>query len=268
MDPAITPVELKQRLGAFPPPTLVDVRRKAAFDEDPRTIPAAIRRLPEALDVWASTLEPWRSVVVYCVRGHEVSQNAASALRARGLDARYLAGGIEQWKAEGLPTRPFAAPTRWVTRERPKIDRIACPWLVRRFIDSAAEFFYVPTAEVRSFAAANQAEPYDVPDVRYTHVGRECSFDAFVHLHDLDHPALAVLAKIVRGADTGAPELAPEAPGLLSVSRGLSAIFADDHEMLKWGMLVYDSLYVRCRETQGTASSAFYPEKLLPTEHA
>ena len=260
MDTAINPLELKQRLAAFPPSALVDVRRKAAFDEDPHVVPGAIRRLPEDVDRWALSLEPWRSVVVYCVRGHEVSQNAASALRARGFDARYLVGGIEQWKADGLPTRPFAPPTRWVTRERPKIDRIACPWLVRRFIDAAAEFFYVPTAEVRRFAEANHAEPYDVPDVSYTHRGPECSFDAFIRLHDLDHPALAALATIVRGADTGAPELAGEAPGLLSVSRGLSALFADDHEMLKWGMLVYDSLYARCRETHKDPASRFYPE--------
>ena len=251
MDPAITSVELKERLAALPPPTLIDVRRQAAFDADPQVIPGAIRRLPDALDEWAPALEPWRAVVVHCVRGHEVSQNAASALRACGLDARYLAGGIEQWKAARLPTRPFAAPTRWVTRERPKIDRIACPWLIRRFVDPAAEFFYVPTAEVRRFAEANDAEPYDVPDVRYTHAGRECSFDAFVRLHDLDRPALAVLAKIVRGADTGALDLAAEASGLLAVSRGLSAIFADDHEMLKWGMLVYDSLYAWCSTPPG-----------------
>jgi len=255
MEMAITSLELNQRLGAFPPPTLVDVRRQPAFDEDPRTIPAAMRRLPEGLDTWASTLEPWRPVVVYCVRGHEVSRHAASALCARGLDARYLAGGIEQWKARGLPTRAFAAPTRWVTRERPKIDRIACPWLIRRFIDPAAEFFYVPAAEVRGFADASEAEPYDVPDVRYTHAGHECSFDAFVRLHDLDDPALAALARIVRGADTGAAELAPEAPGLLAVSRGLSATFADDYEMLKWGMLVYDSLYVWCRDTRRGAGT-------------
>ena len=250
MDTAITSVELKQRLSAFPPPTLVDVRRQTAFDDDPRLIAGAIRRLPEALESWAPALEPWRPVVVHCVRGHEVSQNAASALHARGLDARYLAGGIEQWKADGLPTQPFAAPTRWATRERPKIDRIACPWLIRRFIDPAAEFFYVPAAEVRRFAEANDAEPYDVADVRYTHVGRECSFDAFVRLHDLDHPALAALATIVRGADTGALELAAEASGLLAVSRGLSSLFADDHEMLRWGMLVYDSLYAWCRSAQ------------------
>ena len=138
MDTAITSVELKQRLSAFPPPTLVDVRRQTAFDDDPRLIAGAIRRLPEALESWAPALEPWRPVVVHCVRGHEVSQNAAAALRARGFDAHHLAGGIEQWKADGLPTQPFAAPTRWATRERPKIDRIACPWLIRRFIDPAA----------------------------------------------------------------------------------------------------------------------------------
>jgi rhodanese-related sulfurtransferase len=266
MDTAITPLELKRRLAAFPPPTLVDLRREVEFDDDPRVIPAAIRRVPQDVDAWASPLEPWRMVVVYCVRGHEVSQNAASALRARGLDARYLEGGIEQWRAEGLPTQASAAPTRWVTRERPKIDRIACPWLVRRFIDPAAEFFYVLAAEVRGFAEANHAEPYDVPDVRYTHAGRECSFDAFVRFHDLDHPALTDVAAIVRGADTGRPELAPEAPGLLTVSRGLSTMFVDDHQMLKWGMLVYDSLYAQCREAKGAAGSRFYPESLRTPE--
>jgi rhodanese-related sulfurtransferase len=262
MDTAITPVELKHHLGAFPPPELIDVRRQAAFDEDPRTIPGAIRRLPEAIDDWASALEPWRTVVVYCVHGHEVGRSAAATLRARGLDARHLAGGIEQWKADGLPTHAVSEPTRWVTRERPKIDRIACPWLVRRFIDPSAEFFYVPAAEVRGFAAANRAEAYDVPDVRYTHMGCECSFDAFIRLHNLDSPAITVLARIVRGADTGAPELAAEAPGLLAASRGLSALFADDHEMLKWGMLVYDSLYAWCRSAPEAAAAPSHPEKL------
>ena len=109
----------------------------------------------------------------------------------------------------------------------------------------------MPTEEVRAFASAHDAEPFDVPDVRYTHRGHECSFDAFVRLHDLRDPALAALATIVRGADTGMPEIAPEAPGLLTVSRGLSAIFADDHETLRWGMLVYDSLYACYRETHG-----------------
>jgi rhodanese-related sulfurtransferase len=185
MEAAITPTELSQRLAAFPPPTLVDVRRQPAFDQDANLIPAALRRLPDAVDAWAPALEPWRPVVVYCVRGHEVSQNAAAALRVRGFDARYLEGGLERWRAEGHKTRPFAAATRWVTRERPKIDRIACPWLVRRFIDPTAEFFYVPNAEVRTFAAAQGATAYDIPDVDYSHVGPECSFDAFIHKHGL-----------------------------------------------------------------------------------
>ena len=237
MDAAITPIELKHRLAAFPPPTLIDVRRQPAFEQDPDIIPGALRRLPETVDQWAGQREPWGPV------------------------------GVHWWRAEDNQTRPFAPPTRWVTRARPKIDRIACPWLVRRFIDPAAEFFYVPTAEVRRFAAENGATPYDVPDVRYTHAGRDCSFDAFIRLHGLDHPALAVLATIVRGADTGAPELAREASGLLAVSLGLSATFADDHEMLKWGMLVYDSLYAWCREAQ-TETHGWYPEKLRAEEHA
>ena len=267
MDTAITPLELKQRLAAFPPPTLIDVRRQAAFEQDPVVIPGAMRRLPETVETWAGALEPWRPVVVYCVRGHEVGMGAAAALRARGFDARHLAGGLEQWRADGLATKSYVAPTRWVTRARPKIDRIACPWLVQRFIDASAEFFYVPSAEVRAFAAANGATAYDVPDVEYTHVGAECSFDAFIRLHRLDHPALATLARIVRGADTGAPHLAPESPGLLAASLGLSATFTDDHEMLKWGMLVYDSLYAWCREAQ-KETHGWYPEKLRVAETA
>ena len=261
MDTAITPLELKQRLAAFPPPTLVDVRRQPAFEEDSRIIPGALRRLPEAVEAWAATIEPWRPAVVYCVRGHEVGQGACAALRAHGFDARYVEGGVERWHQEGLATQPFAAPTRWVTRARPKIDRIACPWLIRRFIDPAAEFFYVPNAEVRTFAAANGATAYDIPDVEYSHVGPECSFDAFIRKHQLGHPALDALATIVRAADTSSLHLAPQAAGLLAMSLGLSAMYADDHAMLKWGMLVYDSLYAWCREAQ-TETHGWYPEKL------
>jgi rhodanese-related sulfurtransferase len=261
MDALITPNELKQRLAAFPPPTLVDVRRQPAFDEDRQVIAGALRHLPEAVETWAAAVEPWRPVVVYCVRGHEVSQGACAALRSRGLDARHVAGGLEQWRAEGNATKPFGAPTRWVTRARPKIDRIACPWLIRRFIDPAAEFFYVPKAEVRAFAAAEGATAYDIPEVDYSHVGPECSFDAFIRRHNLGHPALAELARIVRAADTSTLHLAAQAPGLLAVSLGLSTMFADDHAMLKWGLLVYDSLYAWCREAQGE-THGWYPQNL------
>jgi rhodanese-related sulfurtransferase len=267
MQGAVTSDELQQRQGAFPPPTLVDVRRQPAFDADPAVIPRAIRRAPEAVAEWMRELEPWRPIVVYCAHGHEVSQNAAAFLRAAGLTAETLAGGIEGWRADGGATAAFAPPSRWVTRARPKIDRIACPWLIRRFIDPSAEFFYVPSQEVRAFAAANGATAYDIPDVTYTHVGADCSFDAFIRIHKLAHPALDALAAIVRGADTSAMHLATQAPGLLAASLGLSAMFADDHAMLKWGMLVYDSLYAWCREAQ-TETHGWYPEKLRAQEAA
>jgi len=256
MDTAITSLELESKLAGFPPPMLIDVRRQPAFDTDRVLIPGAVHRLPEAIDEWAATLEPWRALVVYCAHGHDVGRGTGAQLRARGLDARHLEGGLERWRAERRRTQAYAAPTRWVTRERPKIDRIACPWLIRRFIDPSAEFFYVPAADVRAFAAANAATPYDVPDVDYTHLGAQCSFDAFIARHALDDPALARLATIVRAADTSALELAAEAHGLLAVSRGLSAMYADDHQMLKWGMLVYAALSAWCRGAQPQAQRA------------
>jgi len=267
MQGGITSDELQQRLGAFPPPSLVDVRRQPAFDADPVVIPRAIRRAPEAIADWARDLEPWRAVVVYCVHGHELSQNAAVFLRRAGFVAHALDGGIESWRASARATAAIASPSRWVTRARPKIDRIACPWLIRRFIDPSAEFFYVPSQDVRAFAAANGATAYDIPDVTYSHVGADCSFDAFIRIHKLSHPALDTLATIVRGADTSALHLAAQAPGLLAASLGLSAMFADDHAMLKWGMLVYDSLYAWCREAQ-TETHGWYPEKLRAQEVA
>ena len=261
MDRIMISHDLQQRLGAFPPPTLVDVRRQPAFEADPHVIKGAVKRAPEAVAEWSRELEPWRPVIVYCVHGHEVSQDTAAQLNAAGFDARCLDGGIAGWRANGGATASYAVPTRWVTRARPKIDRIACPWLIRRFIDPAADFFYVPNEEVRDFAAKNGAAAYDIPDVPYSHVGPECSFDAFIRIHGLAHPALAALARIVRGADTSALNLAAQSSGLLSVSLGLSAMFADDHAMLKWGMLVYDSLYAWCREAQDE-SHGWYPEKL------
>ena len=267
MDLNITPDDLQQRMRAFPPPAVIDVRRSPAFAEDPQVIAGALRRTPETIAEWSRELEPWRPVIVYCVHGHNVSQDAAVFLRTAGFDAHHLEGGLAGWRETGGATLPFAQPSRWVTRARPKIDRIACPWLVRRFIDPAAEFFYVPNREVRTFAAANNATAYDIPDVAYTHVGAQCSFDAFIRIHALTHPALDTLAAIVRAADTSNLPLAAQAPGLLSVSIGLSAMFADDHAMLKWGMLVYDSLYAWCREAQ-SETHVWYPEKLRAREPA
>jgi hypothetical protein len=136
---------------------------------------------------------------------------------------------------------------KWVTRERPKIDRIACPWLIARFIDPQAEFLYVPAEQVTRIAAETGAIPYDIPGVEMGHVGELCSFDAFLKKYNLTDPALQRLAAIVRGADTGRPELTPQSHGLLAISLGLSHNFTDDHEMLRHGMVVYDALYAWCR---------------------
>ena len=137
---------------------------------------------------------------------------------------------------------------KWITRERPKIDRIACPWLIARFIDTAPEFLYVPSADVLRIAAETGATPYDIPGVAMSHVGELCSFDAFIAKYGLTDPALQQLALIVRGADTSRLELTPQSAGLYAVSLGLSRCFADDHEMLKHGMVIYDALYAWCRE--------------------
>jgi hypothetical protein len=145
-----------------------------------------------------------------------------------------------------------SAPSKWVTRERPKIDRIACPWLIRRFVDPQAEFLYVPTGRVFAVAAETGATPYDIPGAEpFSHDGEKCSFDAFLELYDLADSALATLAVIVRGADTARLDLAPQSAGLLAISLGLSVNFADDHEMLERGMLVYDALYAWCRSARG-----------------
>jgi rhodanese-related sulfurtransferase len=250
---AISFSELRSALGGGKAPLVLDVRRKPAYQESGETIAGALRREPETVGSWMKTLPRASSVVVYCVRGHEVSQNVAKALDGGGIRARYLEGGIAAWKEKEGPLdhKSAGADTRWVTRERPKIDRIACPWLIARFIDRDAEFLYVPTKEVREAAKARDAIPYDVPDVHFTHEGDNCSFDAFIKHYRLGgDPALEKLALIVRAADTGKLELAAQAPGLAAVSLGLSRNFANDHEMLKHGMVVYDALYTWCREGQ------------------
>ena len=146
--------------------------------------------------------------------------------------------------------------SRWVTRERPKIDRIACPWLIRRFIDARAEFMYIPAAQVLAVAKAAQAIPYDVPDVQFSHRGELCSFDAFLADFALDDPALAELARMVRGADTGKLKLTPQSAGLLAVSLGLSVNYPDDHAMLEHGMVVYDALYAWIRAARAEIHNA------------
>jgi hypothetical protein len=139
---------------------------------------------------------------------------------------------------------------KWITRERPKIDRIACPWLVQRFIDKSPEFLFVPADQVLAVAELEGAIPFDIPGVKLTHVGELCSFDTFLAEYQLTDPALVALAVIVRAADTARLDLAPQAPGLLALSLGLSRIFENDHEMLSHGMVMYDALYAWCRDCQ------------------
>jgi rhodanese-related sulfurtransferase len=248
---ACTADELRALARSAFPPTVVDVRRAPAFERDPVRLPMALRRPPDAVEQWARDLEPWRAVVVYCVHGHEVSQAAASQLRGLGLDATYLDGGLEHWRERGGTIEPWAPATRWVTRARPKIDRIACPWLVRRFVDASAEVFYVDPKEVLAFAKANEAVPFDVPDVEYTHDGERCSFDAFVDRHAPADEALRTLADIVRAADTDTLGRSPQAAGLLAVSLGLGRGLTDDAALLRHGLLVYDALYAWCRDSRG-----------------
>jgi len=142
---------------------------------------------------------------------------------------------------------------KWVTRERPKIDRIACPWLIARFIDQTPEFFYVPAGQVAQVAVDQGAIPYDIPGVELGHVGELCSFDAFLSKYNLTDPALHALAKIVRAADTDRFDLAPEAMGLFAISLGLGHNFKNDHDLLHQGMVVYDALYAWCRTNVGQA---------------
>jgi len=252
MDASISASHLKSSLAGSKPPLLVDVRRTPAFRSALDMAAGALRRDPATVSTWAEELPRAGSVVVYCVHGHEVSQNAAKALRDLGIGARFLEGGLDEgWKAGGgeLMGKPMNGSTRWVTRERPKIDRIACPWLIARFVDPEAEFLYVPNQEVLRTAAEKHAIPYDVPDVRFSHDGERCSFDAFLKIYSLTgDPALVQLAAIVRGADTARLDLEPQAAGLLAISLGLSRNFKDDHEMLKHGMVIYDALYAWCRE--------------------
>jgi hypothetical protein len=151
---------------------------------------------------------------------------------------------------------------KWVTRERPKIDRIACPWLIARFIDYEAEFLYVPAAQVVETAATTGATPYDVPGVELTHVGELCSFDAFLKKYKLEEPALQRLATIVRGADTSKLDLTPQSAGLYAISLGLSRMFVNDHQLLHHGLIMYDALYAWTRD--GMAETHNWPPQIAP----
>ena len=274
----ISPQQLAARIGRADAPILLDVRRKAKFSESRRLIAGARRCAPEDVAIFAAAqlaTDPARELVVYCVYGHNVSDEAVAELRAAGLEAHKLAGGIEggqegvdtpenmaTWRANALPTILKRAdwgvtgeqPSRWITRARPKIDRIACPWLIRRFIDAQATFFYVPAARVLAEAARLGAVAFDIQGAPVSHEGELCSFDGLLAAFGLHDAALSRLARIVRGADTDRLNLAPESAGLLALSLGLSQLHSDDdHAMLDAAMPLYDALYAWC---QSVASAA------------
>lgn len=181
----------------------------------------------------------------------------AALLRAAGFDARVLEGGYAAWEAAGLPfvAKPVLerivqrSPSVWVTRRRPKIDRVACPWLIRRFLDPRARILFVDPDQVVAVARESGGVPFDIKDVELSHDGERCSFDTMLRVFGLDgEPSLARLALIVRGADTARPDIAPEAAGLHAVSLGLSALAGDDdHGLLERGFLVYDALFAWLR---------------------
>ncbi|MCC2636168.1 MAG: hypothetical protein K0S48_4054 [Ramlibacter sp.] len=278
--PSLSPSELRGLLGHAASPLLLDVRRPEKFAASDWLLPGAVHCPPDEVAAFAQR-EPRRPVVVYCAHGHNLSEDAVRTLLAAGWDARQLLGGIEggepgvdadsdiaAWRATPAPRIRKRADlgvtgeraSRWITRERPKIDRIACPWLVLRFIDPRAQFFYVPTAEVFTQARRLDAVPYDIPEAPITHQGERCSFDALIDAFALRDPALDALATIVRGADTDRLSIAPQAAGLLALSLGLSRLHEDDPTMLQAALPLYDALYAWCLGGRGETHSWRAPQ--------
>ncbi|HTQ83716.1 MAG TPA: chromate resistance protein ChrB domain-containing protein [Pseudolabrys sp.] len=254
---SISPSDLWNAIATRGAPQIIDVRRRDIYDTTPGLLPASVWQDPAQFAHWSATLDRQRPVVVACKAGKELSQFITAELRASGHNASMLEGGYAAWSEAALPlidraTLARLAPRRpsiWVTRRRPKIDRIACPWLIRRFIDADAKILFVDPAYVEASAAEVGGIPFDIANVEISHVGERCSFDTMLRLFGLEgEPSLQRLALIVRGADTARPDIAPEAAGLHAVSLGLSALAGDDdHGLLERGFLVYDALFAWLR---------------------
>jgi rhodanese-related sulfurtransferase len=247
----LSPAQLARLVGTPDAPVVFDVRVSDDIAADPRRIPAshacAHTTPPEELAGLAGA----RPAVVVCQSGRKLSEGVAALLRSAGVAAESLEGGWEAWVSAGLPTTPIASlprTRRWVTRHRPKIDRIACPWLIRRFVDPDAEFLFVAPAEVMAVAERFDAVPFDVEDAAFSHRGENCTFDAILDDLSLHTEALDRLALVVRAADTDRHDLVPQAAGLLAISVGLSRQYKDDLAQLVAGMTVYDALYRWARD--------------------
>jgi len=251
----ITSSQLSRLVGLPDAPVIVDVRTDEDYAADPRLLPAALRRRFADAGEWAGEF-PARHVIVVCQRGQKLSQGAAAWLRHQGVAAESLEGGFEAWRqADGLLVSPGQLPDRdargrtvWVTRARPKVDRIACPWLIRRFIDRAAVFLFVNASEVPAVAERFGATPFDIEGVFWSHRGEGCTFDTMLEEFGLRSTALDRLALIVRAADTARLDMVPQAAGFLAASLGLSRMYRDDLEQLNAGMLLYDAFYRWCRD--------------------
>jgi rhodanese-related sulfurtransferase len=249
--------DLWNAIATYDAPLIVDVRRRDAYEESPRLLPGAIWREAEQVAQWSEDIDEAQPIVVACKSGREMSQRAVAELCAAGFDAHMLEGGYEGWAKSGLPFVAKAefdriAPKRpsvWVTRRRPKLDRVACPWLIQRFLDPNAQVLFVDPDQVVEVARESGAIPFDIQNVELSHEGERCTFDTMLKLFGLaGESSLARLALIVRGADTARPDIAPEAAGLHSISIGLSALAGDDdHGMLQRGFLLYDALFAWLR---------------------
>lgn len=266
----IPPEKLVRLIGTAACPVLVDVRDRSDLLADPRLVPGSRPRPWEAVSEWAGALRG-RSVVVICRDGQQHSHGVAAWLRSAGVDAEVLDGGISDWSAAERPMVPLdklrnrdpQGRTVWVTRSRPKVDRIACPWLIRRFVDPGAVFLFVTATEVADVADRFGATPFDIDGVFWSHRGERCSFDTMIEEFGLASLALDQLATIVRAADTARLDLAPQAAGFLAASLGLSRMFRDDLEQLEAGMLIYDAFYRWCRDaTDETHSWPSGPKQL------
>lgn len=252
---SISADKLARLVGTSKAPLIIDVRENEAFELDARILPASIRLHHASAEVWASRYSG-RPVVVVCQRGKKLSEGAAAWLRHYGAEAEVADGGYEAWRDAGLPlvpassipSRNAAGQTVWVTRSRPKIDRVACPWLIRRFVDPSAVFLFVAPGEVEAVADRFGATPFDVEDVHWSHRGALCTFDVMVEEFGLSSGPLDRLATIVRAADTDRLDLAPEAAGLLALSLGLSRMHSDDLQQLDAGMTIYDAMYRWARD--------------------
>jgi rhodanese-related sulfurtransferase len=256
--------KLARLIGMANGPVLIDVRTDEDFAADRRLIPGSIKLSHEKVSDWGGAFAG-RTAIVSCLRGEKLAQGTAAWLRQLGVQAETLEGGFEGWKAaklplvdtRKLPPRDAKGRTVWVTRARPKVDRIACPWLIRRFVDPSAVFLFVAPSEVVAVGERFNAAPFDIENVFWSHRGELCTFDVMIEEFGIAAPALLRLATLVRGADTARPDLAPEAPGLLAASLGLSRMYDDDLEQLEAGMLLYDAFYRWCRDA--TAETHNWP---------